>query len=290
MFDRVKHLLTWKPLEVGAAAPPLSLTADDGTWIKLPDFKGHLHVLLVFFRAQEADAVQAFLKELNANQERFEQLDTAIFGVHTARTDALRAYRGRLGVQFFLLYDPLGLASRGFRASGRVRPTIKDTVVLVGKDGKVLFSARGFPALDDILAAAARAEGKDVPPPKAAAAADHVRTPGKAASPVHDIDSQEAIRMLEEADSPFVLVDVRTKAEFETERAPQAKHIPLDELPHRYGELGQTTHIIFVCGGGGMGAAAAEFMSSIGASHVYNVVGGMSQWAGPRVGAAVRGT
>lgn len=290
MFDRVTHLITWKPLEVGATAPPLSLTADDGTWIKLPDFRGHLNVLLVFFRSTASDATEAFLKELNANQERFELLDTAIFGVHTARTDALRAYRGRLGVQFFLLYDPLGLASRGFRASSRVRPIVKDTVVLVGKDGKVLLSSRGFPTVEEVLAAAARAEGKEVPAPKSAAAADHVRTPGKAASPVHDIDSQEAIRMLEEADSPFVLVDVRTRAEFDTERAPHARHIPLDELPHRYQELGQTTHIIFVCGGGGMGAAAAEFMSSIGASHVYNVVGGMSQWAGPRVGAGVRGT
>ncbi|HND32076.1 MAG TPA: rhodanese-like domain-containing protein, partial [Myxococcota bacterium] len=67
------------------------------------------------------------------------------------------------------------------------------------------------------------------------------------------------------------------------EHAPQVRHhIPVDELPHRYAELGQTTHIIFVCQGGGRSAAAAEFMTSIGASHIYNVAGGMSQWEGPK--------
>lgn len=289
IVDRVKSLVSWKPLPAGAEAPPLSLTADDGTWIKLPDFQGHLNVLLVFFRSTASDTTEAYLEGLDASRERFEQLDTAIFGVHTSRTDTLRAWRNKIGVQFFLLYDPLALAARGFHASGRVRPFCKDTVVLVGKDGRVLHSSRGFPAVEELLEIVAQAEGKPVPAPKVAAA-DHVRTPGKAAAAVHEIDSQEAIRMLEEADTPFVLVDVRNKSEFETERAPYARNIPLDELPHRYGELGQTTHLIFVCGGGGMGAAAAEFMSSIGASHVYNIVGGMSQWAGPRVGAAVRGT
>jgi rhodanese-related sulfurtransferase len=97
--------------------------------------------------------------------------------------------------------------------------------------------------------------------------------------------------MLTEKDSPFVLVDVRTKGEVEREHTPMARHhIPVDELPHRYAELGQTTHVIFVCQGGGRSASAAEFMTSIGATHVYNVAGGMSQWEGSKVsGPMVRG-
>lgn len=290
MIETMTRIATWQPIEGGRAAPPLSLTADDGTWIKLPDFKGHLNVVLVFFRSLTSDATDAFLQDLNANRERFEQLDAAIFGVHTSRTDTLRAFRNKLGLEFFLLYDPLALAARGFRASGRVRPFCKDTVVVVAKDGTVRYSERGFPTVDVLLEEVARAEGKAVPPARAAAVDEHVRTPGKAAAAVHEIDSNEAIRMLEEPDSPYLLVDVRTKAEFDTERVEGARHIPQDELPHRYAELKQTTHLIFICQNGGQGAAAAEFMTSIGASHVYNVVGGMSQWGGPRVGAGVRGT
>lgn len=290
MIGTLSKLATWAPLEPGRPASPLSLTADDGTWIKLPDFKGHLNVLLVFFRSLTDEGTDAFLRELNEARERFEQLDTAIFGVNTSRTDTLRAYRNRLGLEFFLLYDPFALAARGFRASGRVRPFCKDTVVLVGKDGKLLHSARGFGGVEDLLRLAAEAEGKAVPPARRAASDGFVRTPGKASAAVGDIDSNEAIRMLEEGETPYLLIDVRTKAEFDTERAPMARHIPVDELPHRYQELKQTTHLIFVCQGGGRSASAAEFMTSIGASHVYNVVGGMSQWAGPRVGAAVRET
>lgn len=282
------HLLSWKPLEPGKPATPLSLTADDGTWIKLPDFKGHLNVVLIFFRAQADDATQAILKALQHNLPRFEELDTAVFGVHNARTDVLRAYRSSLGVQFFLLYDPFGWESRGFRASSRIRPAIKDTTVVVGKDGNVLWSDRGFPDVETLLQVIANAEGREVPAPievveESTSSGDTLRTPGKGPSAVGDIESVDAMRMLQEADSPYILVDVRTKPEWDQEHAPMAVHIPIDELPHRYQEIGQTDHLIFVCQGGGRSAAAAEFMTSIGAFEIYNVLGGMSQWQGPKV-------
>lgn len=288
MLDRVRNLLSWSPPAAGSPATGLSLTADDGTWIKLPDFKGHLNVLLVFFRSTSDETTDTYLRRLERNRGRFEQVETVIFGVNTARTDALRAYRSKIGIEFFLLYDPLAMASRGFRASGRVRPYVKNQVVLVGKNGTVLLSERDFVDPELLLQAAAGADGKDVPPPPVedtptTAAEGRVRNPGAMPENVRDIDSAQAITLLEEKDSPFVLCDVRTKAEFERERSPLAKHhIPVDELPHRYGELGQTTHVIFVCQGGGRSAAAAEFMTSVGASQIYNVVGGMSEWTGPK--------
>jgi rhodanese-related sulfurtransferase/peroxiredoxin len=285
MGSKLTNFLTWKPLEVGTAATPLSLTADDGTWIKLNDFKGHLNVLLVFFRSLTDADTEAWLRTIDRARPAFEGLDTAVFGVHTSRTDELRAFRGRIGTEFFLLYDPLALAARGFRASGRLRPFCKDTVVLVGKDGKVCLSERGRVDVAAILASAARVEGKEPPavePPPPVATSSAIRTPGKPAAAVLEVDSQGALALLGEADSPYLLVDVRTKAEFEADRSPLARHIPVDELPHRYGEIGQTNHIVFVCQGGGRSAAAAEFMTSLGASNIYNVVGGMSQWTGPR--------
>jgi rhodanese-related sulfurtransferase/peroxiredoxin len=282
----IADLLSWKPLAAGTAATPLSLTADEGTWIKLADFKTHLNVVLIFFRRMDDNATESFLKAVQAQSARFEELDCGIFGVHTARTDKLREFRSRLGVNFFLLYDPMAFAARGFRASSRVRPICKDTVVLVGKDGNVLHSQRGFPDVEELLSVLARAEGRAVPPPVApvqAPSGSTIRDPGKGPAAVRDIESGEAIRMLEEKDTPFILVDVRTKAEWEREHSPLARLIPVDELPHRYAELKQTTHVIFGCQGGGRSAAAAEFMTSIGASDVFNVLGGMSEWTGPKV-------
>jgi peroxiredoxin len=137
-FTSVAQLVRWSPLQPGEPAPKLSLTADEGTWIRLPDFKGHINVLLVFFRSMSDDATDAWLKDIQRNRQRFEDLETAVFGVSTARTDKLREYRSSLGLEFFLLYDPLAVDSRAFRCSGRLRPVIKDNVVLVGKDGLVV--------------------------------------------------------------------------------------------------------------------------------------------------------
>lgn len=291
MVGKLQNLLKWVPLEAGKPATPLSLTADDGTWIKLPDFKGHLNVLLVFFKATNDDATLAYLKNLEKNRERFEQLETAVFGVHTAKTDALRAFRSEIGIQYFLLYDPMAFASRGFRASSRIRPRCKDTTVLVGKDGNVLFSQRGFADIEALLGLIARTDGKEVPDAaahetgagSAGGASDNLRTPGKGPADVREIDSETAMRMLSEKDSPYLLVDVRTKPEWDREHVPMARLIPVDELPHRYTELKQDNHLIFLCQGGGRSAAAAEFMTSIGGHEIYNVSGGMDQWTGPKV-------
>ncbi|MDP2304601.1 MAG: rhodanese-like domain-containing protein [Pseudomonadota bacterium] len=286
MGSKLTNFLSWKPLDVGSPATPLSLTADDGTWIKLNDFKGHLNVLLVFFRGTTDSTTDAWLRSIDAARPAFEGLDTAVFGVNTARTDELRAYRARIGTEFFLLYDPLALAARGFRASGRIRPFCKDTAVLIGKDGRILLSERGHVDVARLVETAAKAEGKPAPvvapPPAAAAAGPALRTPGRPSAAVLDVDSSQALALLGEVDSPYLLVDVRTKGEFEGDRSPLARHIPVDELPHRYAELGQTNHLIFVCQGGGRSAAAGEFMTSVGSSQIYNVVGGMSQWTGPR--------
>ncbi len=282
------NLLTWKPLPVGSPATGLSLTADDGTWIKLADFKGNLHVMLVFLRSLNEGTAEWF-KRLDAERPRFEALDCAVFGVNPSRTDVLRAWRQNLGVETFLLYDPLALAARGYRASGRLVPGCRDQVVIVGKDGTVRFNERGLPSVDRLLDVVSGIEGREPPPPPApppppnSSGDGQLRTPGAPSAAVKDVTGEEALALLTAADSPFLLVDVRTKREFEGSRSPLARLIPVDELPHRYGELGQTTHLVFVCQGGGRSASAAEFMTSIGATHVYNVLGGMSEWRGDKV-------
>lgn len=282
------EFVRWKPLAVGAPATGLSLTADDGTWIKLPDFKGNLHVLLVFLRSLDAPTGEWFTT-LDKERPRFEALDCAVFGVNTSRTDALRAWRQGLGVDTFLLYDPLAMAARGYRASGRLTPLCRDQVVLVGKDGTVRFSERGLPSVSRLLDIVSTVEGREPPPPPPPPVASNstgdgqLRTPGAPAAAVRDVTSKEALALLAEADAGYVLVDVRTRREFESGHSPLARHIPVDELPHRYAELGQTTHLIFVCHSGGRSASAAEFMTSIGATHVVNVLGGMSEWSGETV-------
>jgi rhodanese-related sulfurtransferase/peroxiredoxin len=267
-LSAVTNLVSWRPLSAGTPAPELSLTADDGTWIRLPDFVGHVNVVLLFFRRQDAET-DAWLRAAQADKARFDALSTVVFGVNTRRPDKLRAHRAALGLDFPLLYDPLAVDARAFHASSRWRPVVKDAAVVIGKDGKVAHAARGRAEVGALLAELERLEGVE-----AAAEAD---TGG-----VADIDSTGAVALLE-GDGGYVLVDVRTRSEYEADHAPWAVHIPVDELPQRYAELGQTARVICVCQAGARSAAAAEFLLSIGATEVYNVVGGMSGWSGPRV-------
>lgn len=282
LLAALKQTIRMKPLPVGSPAPELSLTADEGTWIKLPDFKDHLNVVLVFFRKLNDDATDACLRGYDRRLEAFEDLDTVVFGISTYRTDRLRDFRAELGLEYFLLYDPLAVESRRFGCSGRVRPYSRPAVVVVGKDGKIAFAQHGLIDVEQTLSVVAGLEGKDVPQEKEEAGSySGLRDPGGESWRVRNVTNEEAINMLK-ADDSFLLVDVRTKSEFDADHAPQAVHLPVDELPHRYQELGQTTHLLFICQSGGRSAQAAEFMASIGASEVYNVEDGMASWPGER--------
>ena len=267
-LSRVTNLVSWGPLPHGTPAPELSLTADDGTWIRLPDFVGHVHAVLLFFRKQDA-ATDAWLRAAQAEKAGFDTLSTVVFGVNSRRPDKLRAHRAELGLDFPLLYDPFAVESRGFHASSRVRPVCRDAAVIVGKDGRVAFAAMGQVPPAELVAEIGCLEGVTAEPDA---------SPGG----VVDIDSTGAVGLLE-GDGAYVLVDVRTRSEYDADHAPWALHIPVDELPQRVAELGQTQRIICVCQAGARSAAASEFLLSIGATEIYNVVGGMSGWSGPRV-------
>ena len=282
----VDKIRDWSPIAVGEPAPALSLTADEGTWVRMNDFKDHINVILIFFRSMNRDETDAWLKGFQAHRDHFEDLETAIFGVTTSRTDKLRDYRNALGLDFFLLYDPFALDSRKFRCSGRVRPFCRDSVVVVDKASRVVYSQRGRPDADELLRFIADLEGKPVPGQEAEAVEAHsfstVRNPGQRPDEVRHVGTEKVVALLGEDDSLYTMVDVRTSSEFDADHVPGSTHIPVDEIPHRYQEIGQTTHIIFMCQAGGRAMAAAEFITSIGGSEIYVAEGGMSGWSGER--------
>jgi rhodanese-related sulfurtransferase/peroxiredoxin len=285
LASRLKSLMSSEPVAVGSAAPKLSLTADEGTWIKLPDFQGHIHVILLFFRSLTDDETDRWLRDFQTHRDQFEELETVVFGVTTHRPERLREFRNELGIEYYLLYDPFAVDSRGFGAASRVRPICKPTTVVVDKEGKIVHSVRGMTAPDELLALAARLQGVELSSlaSEEAHAFSAVRNPGQAADKVHLIDSEKALTLLAKDDGGYILVDVRTVPEYDADHAPSAVNIPLDELTHRYQELGQTTQLILVCQAGGRSAAAAEFLTSVGCSDIYNVEAGMSSWTGEHI-------
>ena len=266
---RARRLLQWGPPQVGEPTPRLSLTADDGTWIRLTDLEGQVNALVVFQRSLADGEPSALLRGLAAAKAELNQLQTVVFGVATDRPGALRERRKALGLPFPLLYDPMGLDGRGWQATSRVLPALRDHAFLIDKAGKLRHHWRGHPAVNSVIEAISELQGRPV-----------VAEQGPA---VRRISSAEATTLLTAAGSDWLLLDVRTRSEYEADHAPMAVHLPVDELPARYATLGRSHRIICVCQAGGRSAAAAEFLASVGGAEICDVVGGMSAWTGPRV-------
>jgi rhodanese-related sulfurtransferase len=80
----------------------------------------------------------------------------------------------------------------------------------------------------------------------------------------------------------LTLVDVREPELFAKGHIPGAMNMPYPAAKHRAPvELAADQDIVFVCHGGPMGAELAGILAAKGFSHVRNLAGGMTAWAGP---------
>lgn len=75
------------------------------------------------------------------------------------------------------------------------------------------------------------------------------------------------------------LVDVRTAAEVACGKIPHGDPLPLHLLPQRINDLDKNSTTIFYCQMGGRSAQAAAFAASHGFTDVYNLQGGIAEWA-----------
>lgn len=78
----------------------------------------------------------------------------------------------------------------------------------------------------------------------------------------------------------FLFLDVRTREEREHLALPFAKHIPIDELPDRLGELPRDKFIITFCLTGFRGVMAYAFLRTQGFDEVKALKGRLDMLAG----------
>lgn len=76
----------------------------------------------------------------------------------------------------------------------------------------------------------------------------------------------------------ITLLDVREHDEWELGHVPGAIHIPLGELPIRFGELDLDSDVYVICRGGGRSEKAARYLETVGIESVV-VDGGMIAWS-----------
>jgi adenylyltransferase/sulfurtransferase len=93
-----------------------------------------------------------------------------------------------------------------------------------------------------------------------------------------DIDPVEVKAKIDRGD-PFVLIDVREPHEYQICRIPNAKLIPLGDLPKRVNDLDSADEIVAHCKSGVRSAKAVEFLKQAGFKKVRNMKGGILAWS-----------
>lgn len=92
---------------------------------------------------------------------------------------------------------------------------------------------------------------------------------------VPSVDVGEARRLL---DDGALLLDVRRDDEWRAGHAPDARHIPLDQLTVRAGEVPSDRPVVAVCRSGARSGRATRLLRGAGLD-VVNLAGGMQAWA-----------
>jgi adenylyltransferase/sulfurtransferase len=93
-----------------------------------------------------------------------------------------------------------------------------------------------------------------------------------------DIEPAEVKAKMDRGDQ-FVLIDVREPHEYQICSIPNAKLIPLGDLPKRVNELNSADEIVAHCKSGMRSAKAVEFLKQSGFRKVRNMKGGILAWS-----------
>jgi len=81
--------------------------------------------------------------------------------------------------------------------------------------------------------------------------------------------------------NPFLVVlDVRNQSEYDAGHIRNARLIPVWEFAARLIELNKTDEILVYCSAGGRSANASQMLTDNGFLHVYNMLGGTTEWTG----------
>jgi rhodanese-related sulfurtransferase/peroxiredoxin len=242
------------PLSIGSVTPRLSLTSQDGAWIRSEDFKDRWNLILLFLSDPTSQEQLTWIRQF----DKIEFETTKVFAICSTDTKTMREFREEHNLQIDFLYDPLSLEARRF-GMGKRRPISVTGILVVNTQQQVSYSARKMVDLKEIM--------------------PQLRNEQSSQEQSDSISSEDAVILIQ---SGHILIDVRTRSEYEAHHSPDAIHIPIEDLSSQLDALPQKSKLIFICQAGERAVAAAELLRSVGATEVFVVAGGMTNWNGPQ--------
>jgi peroxiredoxin len=143
---------------VGDVAPEFSMTGTTGPGLTLSELRGSRRVLLIFYPQDCTSGCLDQLTKAGEVMDDFTALDTIPFGVNEAEAESHQVFLDQLNIPFDLLVDKDFVVSRAYDAMKPDEERISRTVVIVGKNGKVIFRASGAPPVEELLREIANAK------------------------------------------------------------------------------------------------------------------------------------
>lgn len=94
-----------------------------------------------------------------------------------------------------------------------------------------------------------------------------------------NVSAEEANKLISE-NKDFIILDVRTKEEYDSGHIPGAKLVPVQILPMKLNELSgyKDTPILVYCASGGRSPRAVETLADDDFQNIYHLSRGISSW------------
>lgn len=140
-------------IEVGAEAPDFTLLNDEGQEFRLSDLRGHLRAMLVFYPKDFTPGSTDQLIQVRKHIEHLRGAGIEPMGINPGDADSHRAFRKEHALNFDLLVDENAQVATLYGAIKPEGEGIQRSVVVVGKDGRIVFAEQGAPPWQRILGA-----------------------------------------------------------------------------------------------------------------------------------------
>ena len=142
-----------KTLRVGDRAPLFTLSDHLGHKIKLADQFKKNTVILFFYPGDMTPGCTMQLCAVRDDWSKFKRRQTAIFGINHGDAESHGIFAKKYAFPFPLLIDKSKKISEKYGAIKRIfnAKIIKRSVVVIDKNGKIIYLQRGMPKNSDIL-------------------------------------------------------------------------------------------------------------------------------------------
>lgn len=140
-------------VEVGDVAPAFNLKGTTGNGLNLADLRGQKRAVLLFY---PKDRTSGCTNQLNAVRDAIDDFRAANaepYGVNHGDAASHQAFIDAYGFPFDLLIDEDLRVANAYGAAKPDGTGINRTVVVIGKNGKVIFRQPGAPTPTEVLTA-----------------------------------------------------------------------------------------------------------------------------------------